>query len=73
MSFGREGRKDGHKEGKKKGGRERRRDGNERRNELSSCRQVISNFNAVLSCVLISDFFVIPELGLYRRNIMNHG
>ena len=59
MSFGREGRKDGYKEGKKKGGRERR-DGNERRNELSSCRQVISNFNTVLSCVFISDFFVIP-------------
>lgn len=73
MSFGREGRKDGHKEGKKKGERERRRDGNERRNELSNCRQVISNFTTVLSSVLISDFFLIPELGLYRRNIMNHG
>ena len=65
MRFGREGRRDGHKEGKKKGGRVRRRDGNERRNELSSCRQVIYKFNTVLSYVFISDFFEIPPSWVY--------
>lgn len=48
-------------------------EGKERRNKLSSCRQVRSNFNTALSHVFISVLCNSPELGWYRRNIMNRG